>query len=142
MEKDPFDKKAMPEAAADSPNRGFGADLFLRVTNAVTQDGMLILDKTVKKVVADIETVSSRIKTIAASASVMRLKKNTPCAITADCEERSNRRRRCNTKLGLICPFEKNMQTPLRSKRNVILTNAIIKRWDFRKHTKIRIKTS
>jgi L-lactate utilization protein LutB len=114
---DPFDKNASREEAAEARSRALTADLFLSGTNAVTEKGQLVnLDMTGNrvgaiaygpknvvilvgrnKIVTDLEAAFLRIKSFAAPANALRLKKKTPCVKTSYCEECNSPERLCNT---------------------------------------------
>lgn len=113
----PDDKHLSREEKLELRRKALLSDLYITGTNAVIESGILVnLDmignrvgaitfgpKHVviligrNKIVPDLEAAMHRIKDYTAPANVMRLDMNTPCNITATCEECKSPMRICNT---------------------------------------------
>lgn len=105
-----------PEEAYETRRRSLLADLFVTGTNAVVSNGTLVnLDGTGNrvaaitfgpkhvvlfvgrnKIVETLEEAVSRIKSIAAPANAVRLKRKTPCAASGVCADCKSPERICN----------------------------------------------
>ncbi len=114
---DQYQKNLTPEQSTEIRRQELLVDLFFTGANAVTEDGQLVnLDGTGNRVAAltfgpknvivlagrnkvmpDLESAMVRVKNFAAPANAIRLKKQTPCAKTAYCEDCSGPGRICNT---------------------------------------------
>ena len=114
---DQYQKNLTAEQSTEIRRQELLVDLFFTGANAVTEDGQLVnLDGTGNRVAAltfgpknvivlagrnkvmpDLESAMVRVKNFAAPANAIRLKKQTPCAKTAYCEDCSGPGRIRNT---------------------------------------------
>jgi L-lactate utilization protein LutC len=113
---DPYEPGLKPEEAYEKRRQGLLVDLFFSGTNALTEQGQLVnLDATGNrvgaitfgpknvivvigrnKVVSTLDAAMDRIKEYAAPINAIRLKRKTPCTVTAYCEECKSPGRICN----------------------------------------------
>lgn len=132
--------KASPENAYDERRKTLLADVYLTSTNAITMDGELVnIDGTgnrvaamcfgpkkvivvagVNKITEDETAALSRIRTDACPPNCIRLKKNTPCAITGKCGH-------CLTPGQTICAYTVTTRfSGVADRIHIILVNEVL----------------
>lgn len=114
---DHFDPELSREESMARRTQAARAELYITGSNAITETGTLVNLDSVgnrvgsltygprkvivlagrNKLVPDLEAAMRRIKTVAAPANAMRLKIQTPCAVTGRCSNCRSQERICNT---------------------------------------------